>query len=219
MKVAIINVSLNKPYTDYQNRLRSYCSIMCPYADLIFWTNELPGGSKPHSESLYGFKVHAFNHAFEQGYDVVLWLDSPTVILKDIKFIFDMINVDGHFVTMSNTTNLYQYCNDSTLKHFNVTRQFVKDSKWVLNYGYVFGFKKDSKYFLKFKECEEIGLFTSAEQDYEDHMNNSGKAFNREYVEHRHEESIISMILQSEGVQLTPYPLVGNCFEFAKTRL
>jgi hypothetical protein len=219
MKVAIINVSLNKPYTIYQNRLRNSCQQMCPYADLLFWTDELPEGARPHSESLYGFKPHAFNHAFKLGYDVVLWLDSPVVIMKDIQFIFDILDKDGYVVTGCETANLYQYCNDATLEHFNIKRQFVKDIKWILNYGHVFGFKKDSKHFLKFKECEELGLFTSAEEDYQDHLNNSGKAFNNEYIEHRHEETIVSMIIQSEGLELTPYSLIGPCFTFEKTPL
>jgi hypothetical protein len=50
-------------------------------------------------------------------------------------------------------------------------------------------------------------------------LNNSGKAFNNEYIEHRHEETIVSMIIQSEGLELTPYSLIGPCFTFEKTPL
>ena len=125
MKIAIINVSMNKPYTNYQERLKRTCSEMCSYASQLFWTDELPPNSRTHKESMYGFKAHAFQYAFDLGYDVVLWLDSPTVIKKDIQFIFDKINEDGYFATETHT-KLFQYCNDRTLAYFGISRDEVK---------------------------------------------------------------------------------------------
>ena len=80
----------------------------------------------------------------------------------------------------------------------------------------MFGFKKGSAEFDKFKECESEGLFASIEEDYQDHLTNAGVAYNGEYIEHRHEESIVSLILRD---RLTPYSITGPCFEYEKTGL
>lgn len=220
MKRAIINVSIGSPYVQYQQRLKNSLAEMMPDVKALFWTDELPSGAKPHSESMYGFKMYAFEEAFRQGYDSVIWLDSPTVLHRNIDFVFDILesNLYGELV-VSTESKLYQYCDERTIEHFQITRQYVKDMDWLLNYGFVFGFLSDSNTYQRMFDCERKGLFMTAEEDYIDHCTNSGKAFNSEYVEHRHEESIISMIVQSEGRKLIPLKKLKSCFSFEKTKL
>jgi len=199
MKRVIINVAIGEPYTAYQDRLIE--SIKKYGYDYISWKDELPINSKSHETSMYGFKMYAFQEAFKKGYESVLWLDSPTEILGNIDFIFEEIEKHGE-VAYSTDAKLYKYCNDETLKYFNIDRHKVKDLNWSLNFGFVFGFTENNSTYKKMFECERLGLFTSREQDYQDHLTNSNILFNGEYVEHRHEESIISMIIQSEGRKL-----------------
>jgi hypothetical protein len=206
MKRCIINVSIGDMYVAYQNRLKESIRSFHNY-DLMFWSDDLPVGSKPHKESLYGFKVHAFKAAFDAGYDSVMWLDSPTVLTTDIDYLFDIIENEPELIVDSGVP-LYQYCNEETINHYGYTPQEVKQLGWRLNFGYVFGFTKDSNTFKEMYEAEAKGFFTNAEQDYEDHIHNTGKKLNGEYVEHRHEESIISIIVQKEGRTLKPYSLV-----------
>lgn len=211
MKRAIINVAIGEPYTEYQANMIESVKKFSPQINLITWTNELPPGSKSHADSMYGFKMYAFKYAFEQGYDSVLWLDSPTILKKDISYVFDIIEADKHGeFAIATEAKLYQYCNQKTVNYFNVSRQKMKDDEWLLNYGFIFGFTKDSETYKKMAYCESIGLFSTLADDYEDHMTNSNHLFNAEYVEHRHEESIISMIIQSEGRTLTESGVVHD---------
>jgi hypothetical protein len=200
MKRAIINLAINEPYISYQKNLIQSIKSLMPDIPLITWTDELPPGSKSHSESMYGFKVWAFKYAFEQGYDSVIWIDSPVLLEKDISFLFDVLEADknGEF-SISDDPKLYMYSSEKTINYFKLTRQEIKDKKWDLNYGQIYGFTKDSETLKKLAFCESLGLFsTQAEHQY-DHDNNSYKLFNGEYVSHRHDECLLSMIIQSEG--------------------
>lgn len=195
-----------------------------PDTDMLMWNEHLPTDSRPHSESMYGFKMYAFKEAFEK-YDSVIWLDSPTVLHKSIAPIFDILeaNINGELI-VATEANLYQYVNDKTLAYYNLSRQEVKDKKWMLNYGFVFGFTKGSETFNKMFDAEKKGLFSTSEEDAYDHANNSFKAFNGQYVEHRHEESIISIISQMEGRSLIPLSefnksTTDKYFSFEKTPL
>ncbi len=220
MKRCFINVAIGLPYVNYQNRFVNSCKEVMPNIDVLTWTDRLPEGSKSYSESMYGFKMYAFREAFKQGYDSVIWLDSPTVLKKDISFMFDILEASEYGeVVVSTDAKLYQYVNDDTLNYFNVPRQEAKNKGWMLNYGFIFGFLKDSPTYKKMFACEIGGLFTSSEQDHWDHLNNSGKLFNGEYVEHRHEESIISMIVQTEGRGMVPISAVDKHLEWEKTPL
>lgn len=215
MKRAIINVSIRAPYTRYQKRLIETCKATNPNVDLITWTDQLPPDARTHHESMYGFKMWAFNHAFEQGYESVLWLDSPSIVHGDLSPIFDIIERDGDFVITTHC-KLYQYTNDKTIEHFKLTRKEVKEKQWELNYGFIFGLRHDSPVYNEMMYCENIDLFSSAYEDEQDHIHNSNKLFNGEYVEHRHEESIISMIIQRNGRQLLRGPELNGLVTFLK---
>jgi hypothetical protein len=169
---------------------------------------------------MYGFKMYAFQEAFNAGYDLVVWLDTPTVFHEDISFVFEILEKSEHKTfAIATDVKLYKYINEQSLKYFGIKRQEVKDKDWFLNYGFIFGFTKDSEIYQQMFECEKLGLFTSQEQDYQDHLNNSNKLFFGEYVEHRHEESIISMLIQKQNFKLSPNSVVMSKLEFQKTPL
>jgi hypothetical protein len=220
MKRCFINVAVNEPYVSYQKRLIKSVSEIMPDVPLLTWTDELPKGSKPHSESMYGFKMYAFQEAFDAGYDSVIWLDTPTVLHKNIYHVFELLEKNEYKeFAIATEAELYQYAHDSTLDYFGFTRQQIKDFGYKLNYGFIFGFVRGSKTYEQMFECERKGLFLSAEQDYQDHLYNSGQAFKGEYVEHRHEESIISMLIQTQGRNLLLLETVINHLEWEKTAL
>ncbi len=149
---------------------------------------------------MYGFKMYAFQEAFNRGYTSVIWLDTPTVLHKPIDEFFDILeaNKNGELV-VATQSELYKYVNNSTLEYYNLTREQVKEAGWLLNYGFIFGFTKDSETYQKMFAGEKAGLFTSAEQDWQAHLNRDTA-----YDEHRHEESILSLVVQIEGRKLIP---------------
>lgn len=91
--------------------------------DLICWRDLFPPGSRPHTESPYGFKIHAIKHANEKGYTSVLWVDSPAyAVQKDVSPIFEKIEKEGYYA-MSHIDPLINQVGDTYLKFYRMKRE------------------------------------------------------------------------------------------------
>lgn len=181
----IIDVACRQPYVKYQQRLIASCNQYFPYYK--FWTDEYPPGSLTHQESLYGFKIHAFNWAFKRGYDNVLWLDSPAFLLADPMPIFEQIERDGHYL-ITGEIPLWQHVNNRTAQHFGMTQEAIKRGEYKLLSGSFIGFHKDSPILRQWAWYEEKGFFMSAAEDSKQVKEFEGDAG------FRHDESVLSMI-------------------------
>jgi hypothetical protein len=149
--------------------------------DLLIWHDILPPGSRPHSESPYGFKVHAIKAAYEKGYTSILWLDSPAYAVKeDISPIFDKIEKEGYYA-MSHIDPLENYIGDKSLAVFGYFRNDVRLSGINLPSGSCYGFNLASpmgiKIFTQLLLAEENLLF-------------------KDYPPHRHDETLLALIMK-----------------------
>jgi hypothetical protein len=154
--------------------------------DLMLWRNVLPNGSRPHSESPYGFKVHAIKAAYERGYTSILWVDSPAYSVKeDISPIFEKIEKEGYYA-MSHIDPLENYVSDHTLSQFRLLdRDDLKDQN--LPSGSCYGFDMLHPFgkalFKRLLGCEQNGHFN--------HMS-----------PHRHDETILALLLIGAGLPI-----------------
>lgn len=207
-KRCIVNVATGDFYCKMQNRLRdSFVPIVDAYwdvyagnfhrtftgnssgIDLMTFRDCLPSGSLPHSESPYGFKVHAIKAAYEKGYTSILWLDSPAYAVKeDISPIFDKIEKEGYYA-MSHFDPLKGYVSDKALERFKMSRESLENLN--LPSGSCYGFNlKDSQglgLFLVMEQMEQEGLFQSSIS-----YNGIGSLL----WNHRHDEAILGLILK-----------------------
>lgn len=222
-KRCIINVSIGKQYTDFQQRLiqQFNTEFHSSDIDLITFSDTLPIGSRSHEESMYGFKMHAFQSAFNSGYESVIWLDAGVVLKSkhtmDVFFTLLESSQNGAFTMVEgigekdkfhkNIMEVYlsNFVNDKTLNYFNLTREFIDQEKWLLNYGFLFGFTKDSLIYLQMLQAEKDGCFGSVIENEIDTKQNSGILNNGKYSYHRHEEAVLSILLQKDGSNLIPY--------------
>jgi len=204
MKRCIINVSIGDDvFVKFQDRLISYCKKYIPDIDVLTWTQKMPIGSKPHNESMYGFKMYAFEEAFNMGYDSVIWLDAGTVIKKSIFPLFSLLEKDENGVfTLYSDADLSNYVNDKTVKYFDVSRDDMDNQKSKLNYGFVFGFTKESVAYKEMMIAENCGLFGTFEENQRDTEINCGVLYNGKYVSHRHEEAVLSTIIHKRKIQI-----------------
>lgn len=147
--------------------------------DLMIWRDLLPVGSRPHSESPYGFKVHAIKAAYEKGYTSILWLDSPCVAVKeDISPIFDKIEKEGYYA-MSHIDHLENFVGNISLNYFGIQREFLRGLN--LPSGSCYGFDMaNPKLFDRITKSEQQGLFKSE-------VNGN--------IVHRHDEAILALTL------------------------
>ena len=153
--------------------------------DLLYWNDALPAGSRPHSESPYGFKVYAIKAVYEMGYTSILWLDSPAYAVKeDISPIFDKIEKEGYYA-MSHIDPLENWVGDDALAACAYDRSL---DGLNLPSGSCYGFdlSKDGiqQLFKTFCDAEERGFFKSqpiAEGKW-----------------HRHDEAMLALCLMMD---------------------
>jgi hypothetical protein len=154
--------------------------------DLMLWRNVLPNGSRPHSESPYGFKVHAIKAAYERGYTSILWVDSPAYSVKeDISPIFDKIEKEGYYA-MSHIDPLENWVGDTALSavsHSVISRNDLMGKNLPSGSCYGFDMSSPIGMALQFSlvEFEKTGLFKSE-------VISDGKW-------HRHDEAILALLL------------------------
>lgn len=205
-KRAIVNVATGEFYCKMQSRLTTSLlksvdevlifSIDLPdyktseYAheypigiDLLLWHDCLPKGSRLHSESPYGFKVHAIKAAYEKGYTSILWLDSPAHAVKeDISPIFDKIEKEGYYV-MSHVDPLENWVGDSALFSYRLFREDLIGKNLPSGSCYGFNMLSANGYsiFEGMKYSESDGYFKS------ERISDNGW--------HRHDEAILALNL------------------------
>lgn len=146
--------------------------------DLLYWKDCLPVGSRPHSESPYGFKVHAIKAAYEKGYTSILWLDSPAYAVKeDVSPIFDKIEKEGYYA-MSHIDPLENWVSQEVIDKYHIG--FISLDELNLPSGSCYGFhftEPDNHLFFNLQQAEACGLFKSSD------------------LKHRHDEAILAMVL------------------------
>lgn len=154
------------------------------------WTNDYPHGSKPHKESLYGFKVHAVNEAIQHGYKKIIWLDTACILQQPVDYWFDL----NQPVLAAKDDNALSKCiSDKALNYYG--NADITSMHLVGGSVYVFNFEHPDcqKIFDHWAKAEADGIFgTQAEQA-------SGK-INR----HRHDEACMSMALYQNGYEPVP---------------
>lgn len=150
--------------------------------DLLLWDDILPLNSRPHEVSPYGFKVHAINSAYRRGYTSILWIDSPAYAVKDdISPIFDKIEKEGYYA-MSHIDPLENWMCEKAMNAYAKTYSDLKGLNLPSGTCYGFDFKNMTtrNLFSLFEHDEREGLFKSF----------PGST-------HRHDESILALILLS----------------------
>jgi hypothetical protein len=166
--------------------------------DLITWKDCLPKGSVPHSESPYGFKVHAIKAAYEKGYTSILWVDSPAYAVKeDISPIFEKIEKEGYYA-MSHIDPLENWVSESALKAYGWDRE--KLVGYNLPSGSCYGFRIDGPMPKDWPLTDKPELFwdmyfQEADGMFESEVIGDGKW-------HRHDEAALALNLIYRGLPI-----------------
>lgn len=190
------SVAFGPRYVEQQIRL--HASICEHYSadHHIQWTDTLPPGSKPHAESLYGFKVHAVNYAREKGYKKIIWIDTACVLQKKVDHWFKILPKYG-VIAAKDDNKLKNHIAQKAL--FWYSKFTIPDSYHLIGGSlYVFDFDIPlcQKIFITWEAAEAHGVFGSQKEQA------SGKI-----DKHRHDESCLAMSLYMHDSKPTPYDI------------
>lgn len=187
-------------YLDQQIRLKESILKIYPKANINFYFNELPPGSKSFFDSMYGFKVHAIKESYDKGFDKILWLDPAMVLEKEI----DDDILDWPVIAVRDDNKLYNLVSDKCADFYNLSKEKMKLDDWRLVGGslYYFDFNtiKARGVFEIWKNAEEKGLFGS---QYE--------AASGLIPGHRNDEACMAIAMYLNGCFPQPMEYVGYC--------
>jgi hypothetical protein len=194
-----LSVAFGPRYVEQQMRLHKSIQDIHPDAQHFAWTDTLPPGSKPHTESLYGFKVHAVNHALSLGYKKIIWLDPACIVMKPVDYYFTL----GLPVIAARDDNkLSNHIGSKALMWYSKTS--IPDS-WHLVGGslYVFDFNRPDcqKIFNTWERAEVNGIFGSQQEQATGKIN-----------KHRNDESCMAMSLYLNGYEPLPCDEARYCY-------
>ena len=142
-----------------------------------------------HQDVPYFFKFTMIQTAREQGYTEIYWLDSKMVLHKDITGLASPIMA---FDNLGHP--LSKYISDDAVVNLNCNT-YLSEIKQI--WGGAIGFNFEHPITLviynKILEQAKMGSF------------NEGTSTRKEFVAHRHDQSVMSVIFHQHKIYLLPY--------------
>ena len=172
-------------------------------------------GSKLHNDVPYQFKPCAIAKAKKEFGDLVLWCDSPVYAKKNIEPIFDYIKENGFLFFDNIGYSVGDYTSDQCLAHFGVSRNDAFQIPMVMAcvMGFDFTNQKaceifDEYYKLGIEEVTYKGSWSNINCEVSSDLRCKG---------HRHDQSVISLILHKHGIN--PLHAQSTFFAYETHRL
>lgn len=193
-----ISVAFGHRYVEQQQRLHNSICEHYSADHHIQFTDTLPPGSKLHTESLYGFKVHAVKYALDKGYKKIIWLDPACIVVKPVEYYFTL----GLPVIAAKDDNLLKnHIAIKKLMWWSATivpdwYHLVGGSLYVLDFTH----PKCQTIFEMWHACEQAGGFGSQVEQASGKIN-----------KHRNDESCMAMALYTNGIQPIPLDIARYC--------
>lgn len=207
--VCFVSVAFGFEYLKQMDRLRKSILAIYPDANLLFYHDELPPGSKPFLDSLYGFKPHAIQAARDKGYERIIWLDPAMILMDNVS---ELISLDG-VIAVKDDSVLHNVVSDDCYRYFRnphawddikMFKDFVEYNHWHLVGGslYYFNFYTPitEKIFNKWLQAEKDGIFGSQWDAASDKLQG-----------HRYDEAVMALCLYTHGITPVAPDYVRYC--------
>lgn len=207
MKHCIVNFS-DAPYKKGQDRLVKSLRDTNYQGDTLLFNDFNQVGCKPHYLVPYQFKVYSMMEAYKRGYDVALYCDASLYAIKNVMPCFNSI-IDKGWLLECNGYNNAQYCTDTALQIFGVTRdeaeKIIQPSAGFT--GLDFRNPKALEFLNKWYE------YAKAETTFIGGWNNNDKLCSKDprCLGHRHDQSVAAYLIYKLGLEMTtPYFMQYN---------
>lgn len=183
----------DRRYVDQQMNLLKSVHDFYPDNQKYFWTDEFPPNTRPFNESMYGFKVHAIEHAIKQGHKKILFFDPACYLVDKVDYYFDLIP-DYGVIAAQDDNLLANYCGDEAFAFWNISREQSREQAQHLVGGSLYVFDLDlplsGKIFRQWFLSEKAGIFGNSETQG-----------------HRYDESNMALSLYMNGSKPVPYDI------------
>lgn len=190
----------DRRYLDQQTRLHKSITDIDPNANIRFWYNEYPPGSREFGKSLYGFKVHAIKAVLNEGFREIVWLD-PAMILVDPD-LSDMTRYD--LAAVRDDHKLNPFISDQALAYHGITREEIAEVHLVGGSLYYFDFNEPStrSVFNTWYEAEKADLFDG-----------EGQIHTGATRGHRNDEALMALAMYMNNVEPVTHADIRYCID------
>lgn len=159
--------------------------------------------SPSHKQDPYAFKIYAIEYVHNQGYDIVIWCDSPSRLIKPIdKWILDIERVGVYL--QKDGWACGQWANDNALNHFCITRDEAMNISSVYACIMAFDFRHPitSQFLTMWKDCLRAGLFRGKWKN-----DDKTESQDERCLGHRHDQTCAELCAYKLGIELQPLVL------------
>lgn len=198
--LVFVSVAFGQRYLDQQTRLKQSILDIYPEANIMFWYDELPPGSKSMNDSLYGFKVHAIYEA-QKKFSKVLWLDPAMILVKEVDIL------DGfNFAVVKDDNLVHKFTSNKSLEYFGLSRDHITEKRIHLVGGSLYYFDFNSEdvklLFSTWYNAEANGIFGSQQQEASQQLQG-----------HRSDETCMALSMYKTGFHPLGAYEIGYCIE------
>lgn len=181
MRKCVVSFANNSFYQEKMKRLEN--SLKGNFdGDFLGFTSFDQVGCKPHSVVAYQFKPYSIQKAIDLGYELILWLDSPIVAIKDIQPVFDHIETNGYLFFENIGHPLGKWTNDKCLDHFEISREEAMNIKQIM------------ACIMGFNNCILNPFYR--------YRNLSDELYAGSWDNHRHDQTVMSFIIHENNMNI-----------------
>lgn len=192
-ELAFCCVAFGEKYVEQQARLKESILKFYPNANLFFYTDALPEGSKSFFDSLYGFKPWAVLAALNAGFRKIAFFDPACIVLDRLDYYDKYVRNYGVLaVKDDNQLKLSNRVRD----YFTLPGDYTDNKNSVGGSFYYFDFNYElcRSIFNTWLECEEKGLFGTQMEAASEGLQG-----------HCYDESCMALSLYLRGSEPFPY--------------
>lgn len=197
MKKCIVSVSTGMHYDRAMSRMIESLNKHANSVDHLIWRNSYPPGSLTHEVSPYAFKSYALMEAKRQGYDLVIWADANTWLIRDISPVFDYIEQNEYMFFYNGMVG--NWSSDACLRVFNVSREEALQMNEIMGCCFGLDLRKPLpvEFLNQYYGCANDGVTYKGSW-----TNKNGEVSSHPLVYgHRHDQTVASLVLNRLGMK------------------
>lgn len=206
IRICLVNFATkNSGYIARRERMKKSFLDKGYNGDFGFYEDEKELGCPRHRNIPYAFKTFALMKAYEQNYDVVLWVDSSIVLLEPFSKILEHISKHKYMFLLNGWTS-GEWCADTALEPLGITREESFTYPHIMACVMGFDFREDIcvKFLKEYhaRACDGI-TFKGAWRNDKQQVSKDPRVLG-----HRHDQTAASIIAWRLGMhQFTPHLL------------
>lgn len=215
----IVNAAIGFHYRSQCESMRWHCQQHCSTDhDFAFW-DDYPPRCPTQRERNYAFKKFGIEHAIQQGYRRILWMDVVYMPQRALTDLWNVVGEQGWYIPPQGDAVLGNWCSDACLDAFGVPRDVAMNIP--LCFSGLVGLDLDHATGRHIWDLWRLSYEHGTWQG--PHVNEPGEPIHdwgqkfaghcsddKRCLGHRHDESALSCILHNLGLKPELRGVLGN---------